>query len=149
MIKVGKNNFEKEVLKSDIPVIVDFNANWCGPCKLLGPIMDDISKEVNVYKVDTDMENTEENEIIEENGPKRQSEMRHACMGFFDCRAHFLKERNFLSRKSISGRDCMKLIAIMIKGKIREMAVTNPYEDSLLSSSIICERSWLPGFDKP
>ncbi len=38
-------NFEEEVLKSEIPVLVDFYADWCGPCKMMAPIIDDLAKE--------------------------------------------------------------------------------------------------------
>ncbi|MFA4872017.1 MAG: thioredoxin [Patescibacteria group bacterium] len=39
-------NFEQEVLKSDQPVLVDFYADWCGPCKMQGPIIEEIAKEI-------------------------------------------------------------------------------------------------------
>jgi len=45
MIHLDKDSFEKEVLKSSTPVLVDFWAEWCGPCKMLGPIFEKISKE--------------------------------------------------------------------------------------------------------
>lgn len=43
IVVLTKDNFEQEVLKSDKPVIVDFWAQWCGPCRAVGPIMDELS----------------------------------------------------------------------------------------------------------
>ena len=45
------NNFESEVLKADKPVLVDFWAEWCVPCKMLSPMVDQISEEVDTIKV--------------------------------------------------------------------------------------------------
>ncbi len=45
MLEVNKNNFEKEVIKSNLPAVVDFWAGWCGPCKVLAPTFEKISKE--------------------------------------------------------------------------------------------------------
>ncbi len=56
--KFDGNNFEAEVLKSDIPVFVDFYADWCGPCKMMSPVIDKLSEEyagrIKVGKVNVD-----------------------------------------------------------------------------------------------
>ena len=51
IIKVNKENFEKEVLKSKKNILIDFNADWCGPCRMLSPILDEIAKENNKTKI--------------------------------------------------------------------------------------------------
>ena len=54
----NENDFEEEVLKSNLPVIVDFWAEWCGPCKMLTPILEELSNEmkneINIVKVNLD-----------------------------------------------------------------------------------------------
>ena len=57
-LSLNKENFEDEVIKSDIPVLVDFYAEWCGPCKIIGPILDELAAEyegkIKIGKVDVD-----------------------------------------------------------------------------------------------
>ena len=61
---INKEEFEKDVLKSKDYVFVDFYADWCGPCKMLSPIMDEISDNQKVYKVNVD----EEEDLARESG---------------------------------------------------------------------------------
>lgn len=54
-----KETFENQVLRSDKPVLVDFFATWCGPCKMIGPILEEIAEEredIKVVKIDVDQE---------------------------------------------------------------------------------------------
>ncbi len=51
VITLTKENFEEEVIRSDKPVLVDFWASWCGPCKMLSPVVDEIADETDTIKV--------------------------------------------------------------------------------------------------
>ena len=59
-LKITRENFENEVMKSDIPVLIDFWAPWCGPCRMMGPIIEQMADEyegkVKVGKVNVDEE---------------------------------------------------------------------------------------------
>ena len=50
-IKLNTINFEYEVMKSDKPVLVDFYADWCGPCRMLGPVIEELANQRNDIKV--------------------------------------------------------------------------------------------------
>ena len=58
VLKITSENYEEEVLKADKPVIIDFYADWCGPCKMMSPIIDEIAEEkvdnIKVGKINVD-----------------------------------------------------------------------------------------------
>lgn len=59
VIKLTKDNFDQEVLQSDKPVLIDFYADWCGPCKMMGPVVEEVAAErtdVKVCKINIDEE---------------------------------------------------------------------------------------------
>lgn len=68
ILKISGENFDEEVLNSDKPVLVDFYADWCGPCKQMAPIIEEVAKavldNVKVVKINVD----EENNLAEQYG---------------------------------------------------------------------------------
>ena len=61
IIKTSDSSFENDVLNSELPVLVDFWAEWCGPCKMIGPILEELAVEmeekIKIVKVDVDSNN--------------------------------------------------------------------------------------------
>ena len=88
-------NFEKEVLKSDKKVLVDFYATWCGPCRMLSPIVEEIKeerKDIKVLSIDVD----EEEEIAREYGI-----MSIPCLIVFEDGKEINRSIGFQSKESI------------------------------------------------
>ena len=57
IVNIGKHNFDEEVMNSDKPVLLDFWASWCGPCRMIAPVLEEIAEEredIKVSKINVD-----------------------------------------------------------------------------------------------
>ena len=66
VIEVNSSNFNSEVLKSPVPVLVDFWAEWCGPCKVMSPIVDQVAEELGGDKIKLVKINVDQNQQLAE-----------------------------------------------------------------------------------
>lgn len=95
VIEVNKENFEKEVLNSDKKVLADFNADWCGPCKMLKPIVEefaDTNDEIKVVSINID----DEDELAE-----KYSVSSIPCLVVFDKGKEVKRNVGLISRDDI------------------------------------------------
>ena len=95
VINGSESNFEKEVLKSKEKVLVDFNATWCGPCRMVGPIIEELSeekKDIKFVSIDVDEE---------ENLSMEYGVMSIPCLVLFEGGKEIDRRVGFLSKEEL------------------------------------------------
>ena len=95
VIEATGANFEQEVLKSDKPVLVDFNAEWCGPCRMMKPVLDQLAADrgdIKVVSVNID----DEDELAEEYGISSIP-----CLAVFRDGAETARNIGFVPREAV------------------------------------------------
>lgn len=95
MIEGTKDNFEKEVIKSKIPVLVDFNASWCGPCQAMAMILDPLAKSNKDFKI-VSVDIDENPELAE-----RYDVMTIPCLVIFEDGKEKTRDTGLISEKRI------------------------------------------------
>ena len=95
IIEVNKDNFNKEVLESKKQVLVDFNADWCGPCRMLKPILEEVSYNNDSIKI-VSINIDEEDELAEE-----YNVFSIPCLVLFDKGNEVKRNVGFLSKDDL------------------------------------------------
>ena len=100
VLTITKDNFEAEVLKADVPVLVDFWAEWCGPCRMFSPIVDEFAEE-NQGKVKVGKANVDE-----------QPELA-AQFGVMSIPTLLVFKEGMLAQKAVGARPKEELLALL------------------------------------